>query len=194
MASPVKNESVVELELHLQDVRISKKWNNLTKISLTRQDPMETNETVGRVINAICSFFSVENSWDRRLFESLFSSDPEFNWFECKKTTGQGVIYAIKILPGSDRDIFFGRRVEPFQALDRGSRKVHVRTHSKLLAGENSYDLTLGDLQGKWSDDLALIALYNSESFLQCSQHSTNRSFTRSMQIFDPSETTEKKN
>lgn len=52
--------------------------------------------------------------------------------------------------------------------------------------GRNEYDLSLEDLRGDRKNDLSIVALYNSESFVKQAQCSTHMKFARFLEVIDP--------
>lgn len=64
------------LVLYYQDKRVSDtEWSETVEFSLSKQ-------TAKRANSIISGYFQLKNTWDKKLFESVFSSDLQFNWFE----------------------------------------------------------------------------------------------------------------
>lgn len=167
-----------DLILYYQDKRISKNdWLEKTKLSLSKQTAKRANDTIS-------GYFQLENKYDKKLFESIFSSDAELNWFEFNRKEAPDITCGIKIL--GNRNIVFVDSPEIFEALDKKERKVHVVV--KGVFGENEYDLSLKDLRGERRNELSIIALYNSESFIKHNQCSTNIGFSRCLEVIEPQE------
>lgn len=151
------------LQLYNQDRRVGKERINVIEMSISQETAIRANEM-------ICEHFRVTEPWDQKLFAAAFSSDIEFNLFEFGRTDSRDIIQGIEV--SGDRNVLFSQPLEMFDALDRGERKVNV-TFLSMFYPER-YDLTLDDLRGGRKGDLAVVALYNAESYSRCNQGSTN--------------------
>lgn len=175
MTSPTADKC--NLVLYYQDKRVSDtEWSDTTELSLSKQTAKRTNSTIS-------GYFQLENTWDKKLFESVFSSDIQLNWFEFNKKDSPDISCGIKIL--GNRNVVFIDSPETFEPLDKEGRKVHVTV--KSVFGGNEYDLSLEDLKGERKSDLSIVALYNSESFIKHTQCSTNIGFARFLEVIEPS-------
>lgn len=161
------------LNLYYRDTRIANNHcGNKTVMTMTEQTAARTRE-------AICEFFKVTQENDSRLFRSILSSDVQFNGYELIRIDAPGVIETIEV--SGDRRVPFVDKPESFLAVERGACKIHVMITS--VFGGNDYDIRFNELRGSRKEDLAMVSLYNSQSYTKVNQISTNMGLIRTLEI-----------
>ncbi|MCH9610373.1 MAG: hypothetical protein S4CHLAM81_04660 [Chlamydiales bacterium] len=124
------------------------------------------------VHETVCQFFEVQQERNKTLHKAIFATDIQFNWYELRKNDSPDIIHGIKILDG-DRNIAHVSDMEALEALDRGTRKIHMTTKSMFMSGDQA-EWAFEDLQGHEQSCPAAVALYNSESYSSLTLCSTN--------------------
>jgi hypothetical protein len=147
----------------------------------------EYDKVAARINDAICSYFRVSDSWDKKLFQSMFSENLSFNWFEIERSSAD-LVHGI-YMSGNTDIVLSGKTVcwdEDVEAPIKSDQEIRVSARKKKEY--HSYHLSYDDILENYRDDAAIVSLFNCNSFRKYCELSVSLNVLRTLEKIDPKE------
>jgi hypothetical protein len=149
-----------------------------------QQEYCFSKETVAKAHDVVCSYFDVEQYWDKELFRCILSDDVDsFSCFNLDRADNPHLTYGVSF--EGDKSVFFGStRSEIYVPDENKDQNISIiirkfredKTLSVKMDGEFSYDVLATGM------DRIVVALFNNDSFIRLREADSGSLYRRQIE------------